>query len=463
MHSDFRQTLKGDSMQNLKKMGWSAALLTALLSAGSTHAMSDDEFRNEFLAGSMAWSEVESRAQEEGTVNFYYWGGSDIINLWIDQVAKPALAERGVTLNPVRISATKDTVDVIIAEIASGKGSGEGSVDMVWVNGENFFTLKQQGALWGSFAHELPNSANFEWDETDPRSLLNLRDFGTPTEAMEMPWSGEQYVCAVNRAHVTQSETPATFADLKAYLEQNPGKFTYVKPPHYLGNTFVQSVLYAHNPEGSGADPFQNSLEDLGVERLATLITPGFEYLKELDPLLLGGPQGNPRYPESSSELDNLFLNSEVHFNCKFGLYGVHTGLITGTYPERAEEMIFPKGNMIKNKNYLAVPLNSPNPAAALVAINYFSSVEAQASMMAQAGMPAGVDMWTLSAADQARITEAAPPHYGVTQAELDANIAPDTNASLVDVIEGTWLEVIERGSNKPIKQVVADVVAGLN
>ena len=29
--------------------------------------------------------------------------------------------------------------------------------------------------------------------------------------------------------------------------------------------------------------------------------------------------------------------------------------------------MIFPKGLMIKNKNYLAIPLNSPHPAAALV------------------------------------------------------------------------------------------------
>ena len=49
----------------------------------------------------------------------------------------------------------------------------------------------------------------------------------------------------------------------------------------------------------------------------------------------------------------------------------------------------------------------------------------------------------------------AAPQHYGVTQAELDANVAPDTNASLVDVIEATWLEYIERGSSDPIEEIV--------
>lgn len=420
-------------------------------------------FRSEFLQGNLGWPEVAAKARAEGTVNFYYWGGSDIINLWVDQVATPALAEEGVTLNPVRITSTKDTVDVVIAELAAGRGEEEGSVDLVWVNGENFFSLKQQNALWGAFADRLPNSVNFEWDESDPRSLLNLRDFGVETGLQEMPWSGEQYVCSVNRAHVPVDQTPATFAQLKTYLKANPGKFTYVKPPHYLGNTFVQSVLYAHNPDGTGAAPYQKSFEELGGAELARLMEPGIEYLKSLEPLLLGGANGNPRYPENSDELDNLFLNSEVHFDCKFGVFANHNGLITGTYPELAEEIIFPVGNMIKNKNYLTVPLNSPHPAAALVAINYFSSVGAQASKLQAAGMPVGLDLWRLNDEDAAEIAAAAPPHYGVTQQELDDNIAPDTNASLVDVIEATWLAVIERKDDKPLADIVAEVSGELN
>ncbi len=420
-------------------------------------------FRSEFLKGNLGWPEVTAKARAEGTVNFYYWGGSDIINLWIDQVATPALAAEGVTLNPVRITSTKDTVDVVIAELAAGRREEAGSVDLVWVNGENFFSLKQQNALWGAFADRLPNSVNFEWDESDPRSLLNLRDFGVETGLQEMPWSGEQYVCSVNRAHVPVDQTPATFAQLKTYLEANPGKFTYVKPPHYLGNTFVQSVLYAHNPDGNGAEPYQKNFDELGSAELARLMEPGIEYLKSLEPLLLGGAAGNPRYPENSDELDNLFLNSEVHFDCKFGVFANHNGLITGTYPEQAEEMIFPVGNMIKNKNYLTVPLNSPHPAAALVAINYFSSVDAQASKLQAAGMPVGLDLWRLNDEEVAEVVAAAPPHYGITQQELDDNIAPDTNASLVDVIEATWLAVIERKDNKPLADIVAQVSGELN
>ncbi|WP_057461098.1 ABC transporter substrate-binding protein [Pseudovibrio sp. POLY-S9] len=454
-------------MKNTKSRSKQMLLASTLAVVSWSSAVQAEDapgmFRSEFLKGNLGWEDVTAKARDEGTVNFYYWGGSDIINLWVDQVATPALAAEGVKLNPVRITATKDTVDVVIAELAAGRGEEQGSVDLVWVNGENFYSLKQQNALWGAFANRLPNSVNFEWDESDPRSLLNLRDFGVETGFQEMPWSGEQYVCSVNRAHVSAENTPATFAQLKTYLEANPGKFTYVKPPHYLGNTFVQSVLYAHNPDGTGAAPYQQSFEEMGGEELARLMEPGIEYLKSIEPLLLGGASGKPRYAENSGELDNLFLNSEVHFNCKFGVFGNHNGLITGAYPEQAEEMIFPAGNMIKNKNYLAVPLNSPHPAAALVAINYFSSAEAQASKLKTAGMPVGLDLWRLSEEETAEVAASAPPHYGVTQQQLDDNIAPDTNASLVDVIEATWLAVIERKEDKPLADIVAQVSGELN
>ncbi len=111
---------------------------------------------------------------------------------------------------------------------------------------------------------------------------------------------------------------------------------------------------------------------------------------------------------------------------------------------------------MIKNKNYLAIPANAPNPGAALVLADWMTSVEAQASKLHQTGMPAGIDGWTLEEAEAQSIVEASPGLVGVTQAELDANAAPDTNATLVDVIEATWLEYIERDSTDPIEAIVA-------
>lgn len=441
------------------------ALGAALVLAGVASAHADevsDRFRADFLGGRLSWADVQAQARKEGAVNLYYWGGSDLLNIWMDNVVAPALRAEGITLNLARVTGTKDAVDLVLAEMGAGKGVGEGSVDAIWLNGENFATLSQQDALFGSFAQLLPNARNIEWKSDDSRSMLNLRDFGVETKSQEMPWSGEQYVCAVNRARVSERDTPSTFEELRAYLEANPGKFTYVKPPHYIGNTFVQAAIYAFNPDGNGAQPFQSSLDELGVAELARLVTPGLEYLKGLEPLLLGANGGKPRYPEDIAALDGLFLNGEVNFDCKFGLFAVATGLSTGTYPAEAEEFIFPEGNMIKNKNYLAIPANTPNPAAALVLVNCMASVDAQISKLKNVGMPAGIDPWLLSEADAVALAAASPGHVGLDQAALDANAAPDTNATLVDVIEATWLEYIERGSKDPIATIVARAAENL-
>lgn len=437
-----------------------------LIAASGGVAMAQDDvekFRTEFLAGKLKWEEVVARAKKEGKVNYYHWGGNDELNVWTDSVAIPETARAGVTLVPKRIAGTKEAVDLVIAEARSGRGLGKGSVDVIWLNGENFYTLKQQSLLFGSFAKLLPNSKNFEWDEKDPRAQLNFRDFGVETELKEMPWSGQQYVCAVNRAFIKPADTPTTFPELKAYLEKNPGKFTYVKPPNFAGNTFVQAALYAFNPDGTGGQPFQKTREQLGAAEIARLIKPGMQFLKDLEPLLLGGAPGKlAQHPASAAAAQPLFRNREIHMTCSFGLYAVATQRATGNYPETAEEIIFPKGNMIKNKNYLVIPANAPNPAAALVFIDYMSSVESQVSKLKLLGNPPGVDAWRLQPADAKRLAEVEPPHFGVTAADLDANIAPDTNASLIDVIKGVWLEYIERGSTKPIEEIVATVIAGL-
>lgn len=159
----------------MKKALLSGTVLFGLL-VNAAVAQDVSAFRDAVVSGNISWEEVQERAKAEGEINLYYWGGSDQINIWMDRFAVPGLAAEGVALNPVRITGTKDAVDLVLAEIGSGKGLGEGSVDAIWVNGENFATLKRQDALFGAFADKLPNSANIEWDPEDPRSLLNLRD-----------------------------------------------------------------------------------------------------------------------------------------------------------------------------------------------------------------------------------------------------------------------------------------------
>jgi ABC-type uncharacterized transport system YnjBCD substrate-binding protein len=48
-------------------------------------------------------------------------------------------------------------VNKVLGEKEAGRDA-DGSVDLVWVNGENFRTMRQGDLLYGSWAQFLPNS-----------------------------------------------------------------------------------------------------------------------------------------------------------------------------------------------------------------------------------------------------------------------------------------------------------------
>jgi putative spermidine/putrescine transport system substrate-binding protein len=446
-------------------------LLAALLLLGSqaqAQPQGDPDaeaFRTAFLAGELPWDAVLERARAEGEVVWAHWGGSETLNTWIDTVVKPAMAEFGVTLQTSRVTNTRDVVDLILAETAAGRGLGQGSVDAIWINGENFFTLSSQGLNFGPFADKVPNAQYIHFDPSNPASGPNLFDFGYPTNKEEIPWSGDQYMCAIDTARLARADAPADFAALETWLRANPGRFTYVRPPHYNGNTFVQTVLYALNPDGTGYVPFQQGADVMGADEFLRLATPAYEYLQRIEPFLLGGGgregvRGSPIYPDDQNGLEALFTNGEIDMACQFGMYNTAVSVETGRFPESVENVIFPAQGMIKNKNFIGVPVNAPNPAAAMVLANVLASPENQISKLGAIGYVLGIDADLLGPELQAQIDAVAPSLMGITYDELGAATVPDTNASLVDVIEGTWIEFIERRSGT-LDQAVRTAFAG--
>jgi len=423
-----------------------------------------EAFREAFLAGELSWEDVLERAADEGEVVWAHWGGSEQLNTWIDTVVAPAMADYGVTLNTSRLTNTRDAVDLVLAETSAGQGVGEGSIDAIWINGENFFTLSSQGLNFGSFADLVPNAQFIHFDPSNPASGPNLFDFGYPTNKEEIPWSGDQYMCAIDTARLPRAEAPSTFQELEAFLRDNPGRFTYVRPPQYNGNTFVQTVLYALNPQGTSYEPFQMNASDMSPDEFLELTRPGYEYLQRIEPFLLGGggsdgDRGSPIYPEDQNGLEALFTNGEIDMACQFGMYNTAIKVETGAFPETVENVVFPETGMIKNKNFIGVPINAPNPAAAMVLANELASPENQLSKLGAIGYVLGIDADLLDADQQAQINEVAPSLMGVTYDELGAATVPDTNASLVNIIEGTWIEFIERRTGS-LEEVVNQVYA---
>ena len=308
-----------------------AALCLTFATVGAT-AKTAEAFRTSFLAGKKSWQQVLDRARQEGKVTFFYWGGNDVLNVWMDSHPGQAVAKLGIRMVSSHLTETCGAVDLVIEQTAAGKAIDEGAADLVWINGENF--------LFGDFAERLPNSGHFDWNEKDRRSHPNFFDFGTPIMGREIPWSSEQYVCSVNRAHVSPDRTPSTFADLKIYRQNNPGTFSYVAPPAEAGITFVLAAIYAFSPDGHA--PFQKPAKNLGATELSRLMAPGMDYLKSLKPFLLQGDDGKPTYLEDAVAANRLFRQGDIHFACEFGTYRTATRITTGRYSNSAEALIFP-------------------------------------------------------------------------------------------------------------------------
>ena len=170
------------------------------------------------------WNDVLEQARNT-TVNWYMWGGSAAINEFVDTFYGDVLLEEfGITLNRVPIADTVDAVNLVLSEAEAGL-TENGSVDLIWINGENFFTLRQADLLYGPWAESIPNSVLVDWD--NPAVAF---DFGFPVEGYESPWSSAQLHFIYDSARMSADDLPRTYDELDAWIQANPGRFTYIAP-----------------------------------------------------------------------------------------------------------------------------------------------------------------------------------------------------------------------------------------
>ena len=102
------------------------------------------------------WDAVLEDARGE-TVYFNAWGGAQNINAYLEWAGQEVEKRYGVTLVHVKLEDTANAVAKVVAEKAAGKNSG-GTVDLIWINGENFAAMKAQDLLFApNWAEYLPN------------------------------------------------------------------------------------------------------------------------------------------------------------------------------------------------------------------------------------------------------------------------------------------------------------------
>ena len=366
-------------------------------------------------------------------VNFYGWGGDENLNNWLDNYYAPLMKEKyDITVNRVPMG-IEDILSQLTGELqaspagAANEDSSTGTIDMVWINGENFATASENNMLLDNYAWKAPNVLQY----MEPGSTKLLYDFGYSIMDREIPY-GEAQLVMYNNSAVTP-ETPANTAELLEYVKKYPGKVTYPALPDFTGSAFVRNVIY----DIVGHEQFQTMEPDKTTVKAA--IQPALDYLVSLNPYLWN--EGKT-FPASSTQMENMFADGELVFGMSYAAYGVAVKIENKTFPETAQTFLFDKG-MIGNTNYLAIPINSPNKAGAIVAINEMVSPEVQAARFATLRTLPVVDYPLLDAAQKEAFDKVELGEGVLPQDELLSKKLPEMPAKLVPIIEEIWLEEV--------------------
>lgn len=400
-----------------------AAMTFSLAACGSGSGDSSSQEQNGSV-DDMTFDEMVEAA-EGTTVTFYGWGGDEKLNDWLDNKFAPVMKEKyDITMERVPMD-----IDQVLSQLSGEIEGGEedGSIDMIWINGENFQSAKENNMLYGPFTDKLPNFNDYVDAESEDVTL----DFAYPVEGYEAPYGKAQVVMIADTA--VTPDVPKSAEALEEFVKKYPGKVTYPALPDFTGSAFVRNIIY----EICGYEQFLDMEADKETVREA--VEPAMEYLRGLNPYLWN--EGKT-FPDSSTTLDNMFADGEVVLNMTYDAYATALNIESGTYTATTETFQFDKGT-IGNTNFMAVAANSGNKAGAMVAINEMLSPEIQADRYEQLRVIPVLDNSKLSEEQKAAFDAVDLGEGVIPQDELLSKRLPEMPAELVPIIEEIWTEEV--------------------
>lgn len=413
------------SMKKLRIFMMGIALILVLCVSGC----SQEKEAEKIDIAKVSWDEILDQAKGQ-EVAAYMWGGSEVVNKYMDDYIAPELKSRyDIDFRRVPVTDIADTINQLLAEKEIKKENG--SVDILWLNGENFKNAKENNLLAKDIMGKIPNYHMY----FDTNSSENKLDFGVETDGYEIPWGRSQFVFTYDTKYV--KNPPQNMKELKKFVKENPGKFTYPAPPDFTGSAFIRLALY----DITGG--YETYLQEHTNDELKKEIAPLWDYLNEIKPYLW---RAGETYPESSGKLDQLYASGEVWMTMSYNPLHAEAMVQSGQFSKTTKTFVFENGTL-SNTHFWAIPENSNQKAASLVAMNFMVSPEAQIKKLNPKywGDQMVIDTEKLPEEMKRVYSQLDLGDSTLSSSELEENALPEMNGKYIQLIESEWVKNVAK------------------
>ena len=137
-----------------------------------------------------------------------------------------------------------------------------------------------------------------------------------------------------------------------------------------------------------------------------------------------------------------MFADGELMMTLSYSPYAAAVEIEKGIYKNTAQTFLFDSGT-VGNTNYMAIAKNSPNKAAAIVAINEIKSADIQASQFENLKTLPIVSYDKLSDSEKSKFDSVNIGAGVLSQDEVLSKRLPEMPANIVPIIEEIWEEEV--------------------
>jgi putative spermidine/putrescine transport system substrate-binding protein len=376
------------------------------------------------------WDAVLAEAEGQ-TVDWYLFGGDDLLNTFVDEVVTPRLAELGVTLEQVRIDDTAEAVNKVLGEQQAGRTEG-GSVDAIWINGENFATGVQADLWRCGWADDLPNARYVDLEAPEVAT-----DFGVPVEGCEAAWQQANSALVYDAAALDEDDVTGIEA-LFAWAEANPGRLTYPAPPDFTGSMAVRTVLY---DTLGGPEPLLEGEADPASDVFTDALDRTVERLQAVEPFLW---RGGETYPQTQEDVERLYADGEISAFLTYGPGAVGPKVADGLYPATTRQAVLDVGN-ISNVSFVTIPANAGDQAGALVLADVLQDPAVQLALYEATGIYPAIEVDRAPEEVQAGFADVEVSPSVLPLDKLLADARPELASAYLDAIEDGWVAGVQQ------------------